>query len=109
VPLPRGDDEVLGALVEAGLLRVEGSVYRTTRRFQAAMSRAAFQLLSVGDDGSAGDLRAPIALALLELEGELPGDLTSEDIARLVGLLMPIEARELDPRAHLELRRGAAG
>ena len=96
MPLPRSDDEVLASLVEAGLLRPEGAGHRTTRRWQAAMSRAAFQLLGAGDDGSGGDLRAPIVLALLELEGELP----DEDLVRLVRLLGPIEARELDPRRH---------
>jgi hypothetical protein len=62
------------------------------------MSRAAFQLLCRGDDGSAGDLRAPIAMALVELYGDCVDD---EELVHLVELLLPIEAHELAPSARL--------
>ncbi len=93
---PTSDEEALGLLEAEGLLKRDAACYRTTRRWQAAMSRAAWQLLCAGDDGRGGDLRAPIALALLELRGELP----DEDTARFVEVLLPIEARELDPLLH---------
>ena len=61
------------------------------------MDRAALQLMSSGDD--ARDLRIPIALALIELYGD---DLTTDEIALCVAVMVPIEAAELDPRGHLE-------
>jgi hypothetical protein len=93
--LPTSDDAVLAQLECDGLLRVEGERRRTTRRWQAAMSRAAWTLLCAGDDGCDGDLRAPIALALIELYGESIDD---DDLARVTELLVPIEARELGLR-----------
>ena len=98
MPLPTSDEAALELLEADGLLRRENSCHRTTRMWQAAMSRAAWMLLSAGDDGSESDLRAPIVLAALELYGD---QLEDHEIARLVELLLPIEARELDPRGHL--------
>jgi hypothetical protein len=74
------------------------------------MSRAAFQLCTAGDEAgvdtdtnahATGDLRVPIALAILELYG---ADAKDEDVARLVEAMVPIEAAELDPRSRLSHR-----
>lgn len=88
---PAGD-EALQQLERDGLLRRERAILRTTRRWQAAMARAAYLLYSSGDEGE--DLRLPIATALLELYGI---DQPSEHIAELVEVMLPIELAELDP------------
>jgi len=62
------------------------------------MARAAFRLYEMGDD--AGDLRVPIAYALIDLYGlELP----DVEIVRYVEHLLPIEQAGLQPRAHAEV------
>jgi hypothetical protein len=90
--------DVLARLEADGLIRREGERYRSTRRWQAAMARAAFHMYGTGDQG--GDLRVPIVRALLEVYGDLP-DL---EIVRFVEQLLPIEAAELDPRNHIAPR-----
>jgi hypothetical protein len=81
------------AMMEAdGLLRREGDRFRTTRRWQSAMARAAFRLVGAGVDGD--DLRVPVAAALLEIYGV---DEAEEYLADLVEAMLPIEARELAP------------
>jgi hypothetical protein len=87
-------EETLQQLERDGLLRREQARFRTTRRWQAAMARAALRLSrteEVRDD----DLRIPIVSALLELYGEA---LSRERIVELVEVMLPIEAVELDPR-----------
>lgn len=96
---PGTSDDVLRQLEEDGLLRREGARYRTTRRWQSAMARAACRLLFAGDGGDCGDLRVPIAAALLDLRGDA---LTNEELARQIEALVPIEAAELDPRVYLD-------
>jgi hypothetical protein len=86
---------VLARLESDGLIRCEHDGYRTTRRFQAAMARAALELLGTSD-GAGDDLRLPLVHALLELYG---GDLPEADVVRYVEALLPIEMQELDPRA----------
>ena len=82
----------LATLEADGLVRRVGERFRTTRRFQSAMARAAFRLVGAGIDGD--DLRVPVAAALLEIYGvEEP----EEHIADLVEAILPIEERELDP------------
>jgi hypothetical protein len=76
-----------------GLLRHDGRRYRTTRRWQAAIARAAYRLILEGEPRS--DLRVPVALALIEHFGS---DQPDEELARLVEIMLPIEAAELDPR-----------
>ena len=86
-------DDALGRLAADGLLRREGDTYRTARRWQAAMARAAVHLYEHGarDD----DLRLAIALALVEIYGsETPDD----TLAAWVETLLPIEQAELRPR-----------
>jgi hypothetical protein len=82
----------LVALEADGLLRREGDRFRTTRRWQSAMARAAFRLVGAGIDGD--DLRVPVAAALVEIYGI---DASEEHIAELVEAMLPIEERELDP------------
>lgn len=85
-------DSILARLEHDGLLHRAGDTYRTTRRWQGAMARAAFRLLDAEDEGH--DLRFPIASALVEL---YPGA-SAEEIVAMVRELLAIEARELDPR-----------
>ncbi|MDB4928617.1 MAG: hypothetical protein JWM10_1101 [Myxococcaceae bacterium] len=81
--------ELLLRLEADELLRRDGSGHRTTRRWQAAMARAAFRLMRAGaaDD----DLRLPVACAIVEFYQDLPND----ELARLLEVLTPIEAAEL--------------
>jgi hypothetical protein len=87
--------DLLDQLVEDGLLKRVGERYRTTRRWQSAMSRAAIRLAQRDDDGSSNsdDLRVPIALALLDFYG----DAADDELVALVEALTPIEAAELAP------------
>jgi hypothetical protein len=82
----------------------EDEEYRTTRRWQAAMARAAFRLYASGDEAS--DLRLPIAFALVEIYGS---DVPDADLALYVEHMLPIEAHELDPRERLARAREASG
>ena len=88
---------VLARFEADGLLRREGNEYRTTRRWQTAMARAAFHLYGAGDPGD--DLRTPIAYALLELYGN---ELSDDEIATYVAVMAPVEAAELDPEIMLK-------
>jgi hypothetical protein len=94
-------EQARAMLERDGLLRREGASLRTTRRWQAAMSRAAFRLLRAESDDGA-DLRVPITVALLELYGD---ELTDRELARVVEAILPIEARELHPSASIESPR----
>jgi hypothetical protein len=80
------DGDVLAALEADGLVAREGAAVRPTRRWQAAMARAARRLAR--EDAPWRDLRLPIAVALVELRG----DLADEEIARRVEALLPVEA-----------------
>ena len=73
-----------------GLVIRESQDLRTTRRWQAAMARAALRLYEAGDPGH--DLRVPIAAALLDIYGS---DLEDEELARLVEAMLPIELMAL--------------
>lgn len=90
-------EPALVQLEQDGLLRKERSVHRTTRRWQAAMARAALRLFHT-DGARDDDLRIPIACALLEIYGP---EATRERIAELTETMVAIEAAELDPRTHL--------
>ncbi len=90
-------DEVRQALarLEAdGLIQRQAGCYRTTRRWQGAMARAALRLLEAGD--REGDVRLTIVHALVEVYGNGCSD---DELVRMVEAILPIEARELDPRA----------
>ena len=78
------------------LIRETEGRWRTTRRWQAAMMRAARRLSDEGDRGD--DLRVAVAAALLELYGDALDD---SEVSRLVVAILPIEQRELAPPAPL--------
>lgn len=87
-----GASQTLERLREDGLLQRNGTRYRTTRRWQAAMARAALRL---GESTPRElDLRVPITVALLELRS--PGT-PAETIAAEVDAILPIEIAELEP------------
>lgn len=94
--MPGSDDATgpLGRLERDGLIRAEAERYRTTRRWQGAMARAAYRLLRAGEEST--DLRVPIACALVEIYG---ADCPDAELASLVDALAPIEAAELAPSA----------
>jgi len=85
-------DEQLARLAADDLVRVEGGRYRTTRRWQGAMSRAAWRLLQAKEP--ADDLRVPVVSALVEIYGS---DISDGELVRLVEVMTPIEAAELVP------------
>lgn len=91
---PRGEESALRRLELDGLILRAGASFRTTRRWQGAMARAALHLYRVGEQGS--DLRIPIVCALLELYGM---DEPPVRIADLTEAILPIEAKELSPRS----------
>jgi len=78
-------------LFEDGLLRLEGGRARTTRRWQAALARAAARLRKEGAPWI--DLRLPIAVVLAE---EYPR-LADVELAELVEAMLPIEEAEVGP------------
>jgi hypothetical protein len=64
--------------------------WKTSRRWQQAMARAAAKLYALRDEGD--DLRVPIALAIVEIYA---GQLDDETLAELVETMLPIEAASL--------------
>jgi hypothetical protein len=83
--------EPLETLLADGLVRRDGDRLRTTPRWQATMARAALGLQRGG--ARWGDLRLPIAAALLERYPEA-SDL---ELAALLESILPIEEAELAP------------
>jgi hypothetical protein len=81
----------LEELVRDGLVRVDAGEARTTRRWQAAMARAALRLARQREDLE--DLRLPVVAAMLELYAGAP----DEVLARRVEAMLPVEAREVFP------------
>lgn len=90
--MPDGSAGALARLEALGLVSPRAGRPRTTRRFQAAMARAALGLVRTGE--TRDDLRVPIAVALFELLG---ADAEHEDLEQLVEAMLPIEAAELVP------------
>jgi hypothetical protein len=78
-------------LISHGYLFFEGTRLRTTRRWQAALARAALRLRRANAPWT--DLRLPIAAALAEGHGQL----SDEALAVLVEAMVPVEERELSP------------
>jgi len=83
----------LERLIADGLLRVEGTTHRTTRRWQGAMARAARHLVESGERNE--DLRVPITFALIEIYG---ADCPDAELVELIDAIGPIEAAELGAR-----------
>ncbi len=91
-------DDVLEALAGADFLVAGESGFHTTRRWHAAMARAAIRLYATGAPWQ--DLRLPIATALAEVF-----DLDDETLVRYVDAMLAIESAEL----RRALREGAPG
>jgi hypothetical protein len=87
----RNGDDWVTRFAADGLLHRENGRLRTTRRWQAAMARAAL-LLAKNDDGR--DLRVPIAFALIDLYGDA---LVNEQLVQAIRTMLPIEYEELHP------------
>ena len=62
---------------------------QTTKRWQAAMSRAAVKMYSYGE--TLTDLRVPVAAALVERYC----DADAEELAEAVGVMLRVESAEL--------------
>src|SRR5436190_4699018 len=73
-----------------GFILRDGQRWKTGRRWQQAMARAAMKLYHEGDPGD--DLRVPIALAIVELYSSTLDD---ETLADLVEAILPIETGSL--------------
>jgi hypothetical protein len=85
----RREDEMQAALtrLEAdGFIVRVNDAWKTSRRWQRAMARAAVTLYEKGDPGE--DLRVPIAFALLEAYA---GELDDEALIPLIEAILPIE------------------
>jgi len=90
---PQHENHAQAALArfEADGLIVRGAQrWKTSRRWQQAMARAAVKLYDQGDQGD--DLRVPIALAIVEIYSSTLDD---ETLAELVEAMLPIEAASL--------------
>jgi hypothetical protein len=84
--MPEAD--AVAELEAAGLLESTTEGPRTTRRWQAAMARAASRLYEVGAPWT--DLRLPVVAALIEL---VPAD--DETLVRYTATMLTVESREL--------------
>ena len=82
--------EALACLAADGLVFQHEDRWKTGRRWQQAMARAAAKLYGLGDP--CDDLRVPIAVAVLEIYEERVDD---ETIAALVETMLPIESESL--------------
>ena len=86
-------DEVGAALArleaDGFILRTEAG-WKTSRRWQQAMARAAVSLYDEGDTSE--DLRVPIACAMLDCYTQ---SLDDETLAALVEAMLPVEAASL--------------
>jgi hypothetical protein len=78
------DEGVLSALEADGLVTRDGGGVRPTRRWRAAIARAARRLAL---ENAPWDPRLPVAVALVELRGDLP----DAEIARRVEALLPLD------------------
>ena len=94
------EDPAVGRLIEQGFLQPCDTGLRTTRRWQAALARAALALQRAG---APWDLRLPIAAALADHDPAL-SDL---ELAELVEAMIPIQEAELDGTTPVE--RAATG
>jgi hypothetical protein len=82
--------DALARLESEGLVERTEQIWKTGRRFQQAMARAAAKLYAAGDPGD--DLRTPIALALIDLYGDA---LDEDALAAFIEAMLPIEATSL--------------
>jgi hypothetical protein len=90
-PGPHGEVRTALARLETdGFIVPSGAAWRTSRRWQQAMARAAAKLYEAGDPGE--DLRVPIALAIVDAYA---GTVDDESVAELVEAMLPIEVASL--------------
>ena len=94
------DPDVVAALEADGLVERDGNGLCASRRFRAALARAAARLEREGAPWRG--LRLPIAVALVELRAELP-DL---ELARRVEVLLALEEAYLPSHVGEQLARG---
>jgi hypothetical protein len=80
-----GADAALARLVRDGLVHRAGDAVKTTRRWQGAMARAALCL--VREHETRDDLRIPMAMALLDVYGEVDDD----ELIAMMEVLLPLE------------------
>jgi hypothetical protein len=73
-----------------GFIVRNGDGWKTSRRWQQAMARAAVKLYDQGDPGD--DLRVPIVVAMLDA---YRGELDDENLVELVEAMLPIETASL--------------
>jgi hypothetical protein len=85
----------LARLESDGFIERAEPIWKTGRRWQQAMARAAVKLYADGDPGD--DLRTPIVLALIDLYGDAIDD---DALAALVEAMLPIEATSLGIPLH---------
>jgi hypothetical protein len=85
MPDPSPRDDVLGELEAAGLVARTDGRARTTRRWQAALARAAARLQEAGAPWR--DLRLPIAAAMLDCFMEA----TDDELVRYVEAMLAVE------------------
>ncbi len=85
------ETEALDRLLADGFVCRDGEALRTTARWQASMARAAAALNRCG--ARWGDLRLPIAAAMVQHYGDLGDD----EVAALTEAILPVEERELEP------------
>jgi hypothetical protein len=82
------DEAAVAELVAAGLLERGDDGPRTSRRWQAAMARAATRLHAAGAPWM--DLRLPVVSALLELV-----EADDETLVRYTAVMLSVESAEL--------------
>ena len=82
------EEAAVRRLVEEGFLDLGEGGLSTTRRWQAALARAALTLQRAG---APWDLRLPIAMALADHDPAL----TDREVAELVEAMVPVQAAEL--------------
>jgi hypothetical protein len=91
--LDQQEREWRARLERDGLIEQTDLGIRTTRRWHAAVARAAFQLFREGEELT--DVRVPIALALSENYADVP----DASLALAVRVMFPIAVGELTASA----------
>jgi len=89
----RQDSENVAALARLesdGFIDRTEQFWKTSRRWQQAMARAAVKLYADGDPGD--DLRVPIAHAMVDLYGDAVDD---DALAAFIEAMLPIETASL--------------
>ena len=88
--MARESESALARLEADGFIVRSGQDWKTSRRWQQAMARAAVKLYDAGEPGE--DLRVPIAVAIVEAYSNTVED---ETLAQLIEAMLPIESASL--------------